>query len=107
MVTEWVIAGFAEEHVGGPGAPRAALVRVVAGAAEPPEIFHRAIARVPQRRGALPDVLQRILADVAAGPAVGRQRGTTLDGPVRLDAERRASGAARREVAERHLSPQQ
>src|SRR5262249_36259513 len=78
-----------------------------AGAAEPPEVFHRAIAGVPQRRGALPDVFQRVLADVAAGPAMGRERGTPFDGPVRLDAERRAAGAARREMSERHLPPEQ
>ena len=79
-----------------PGAAGPAVVGVVAGAAEAPEIVDGAIARVAQRRRRAPRCPAATgVADVAAASRRGRQRGAALDRAVGLDAERRAPGAAR------------
>src|SRR4051812_40935817 len=82
MMAIRIVTGATEEHEAGPGATGAAFVGVVAGAAKAPQIVDGAIPRVAQRGRALPDVLQRIVANVAARPGFGRQRRTTLDRAV-------------------------
>src|SRR5437773_3024236 len=106
MVTVRVVSGLAEQNVAGPRAAGTAFVRVVAGAAEAPKVLDRAIARVPQRSGAFPDVAQGMLAHRPSCPALGRQGRATLDRSVCLDADRRAPGAARVHVAARHVPAQ-
>src|ERR1019366_2700574 len=81
-----VIAGFTEGDEAG---PRAAALAVA------PEVAGRAVARVAERFAPLPDVFERRVADVAARPWRGRQRGAALDRAVGLDAERGAARAAR------------
>src|SRR5262245_13340807 len=91
MVAVGVVAGLAEQDERRPGAARAALLGVVAGLAESPQIArHRAIARVAKRLGALPNVLKRMIADVAAGPRLGGKRRAPFDRAVGLDAQRGA-----------------
>src|SRR5882724_11981652 len=107
MMAIRIVTGAAEEHEAGPSAARSALFGVVTGPAKAPQIFDGAVAGVAQRRGALPNVLQRVVANVAAGPRFGRQRRATLDGAVGLDAERGATGSARRHVAARHRTLEQ
>src|SRR5690606_13797599 len=106
VVAVGVVAGLAEETEARPRAARPADVGVVAGAAVAPEILDGAIARVAQRRAALPDVPEAVVADVAAGPRLGGQRGAALDRSVGLDAERRAARAARGHVPARHRPAQ-
>src|SRR6185369_10163508 len=97
-----VVARLAEQAEPRPGAAGAALVGVVAALAVAPEIVDGAVAHVAQRRRPLPDVAQRGVADVAAGPGHRLQRRTALDGAVGLDAQRAAAGPARRRVTARH-----
>src|SRR6187431_2468206 len=87
VVTVRVIAGPPEEHMTGPGAACQALFRVVASAAETPQIIDRAIAHVAQGSGAFPNLTQRVIANVAACPGFGGQRRTALDRAVGLDTE--------------------
>lgn len=71
MMAVPVVPRLPEENVGRPGAARLALVGVVTGRAVPPEVLHRAVARIAERRRALPDVLQ--VTDTARSKAVYTQ----------------------------------
>src|SRR5215216_3114962 len=102
MVAIRIVAGAAKENEAGPGAAGPTLVGVIAGAAVAPQIFHGAVARVAQGRGALPNVLERVIADVAARPRLRRQRRAAFDRAVRLDTEGGAARAAGRHVTARH-----
>src|SRR4051812_36907997 len=82
MVAVRIVTGATEEHEAGPRAAGAAFVGVVAGATVAPQVFDGAVARVAQRRRTLPNVFQRVVADVAARPGFGRQRRTAFDGAV-------------------------
>src|ERR1035437_7418262 len=93
-MAEGVVARLAHVHVAGPGAARAALVGVVAGAAEAPEIGCGAIARVAKLLGVIPEIAQRALAGVAPGVVSRRQRGAALHRAVALDAHRARSCGA-------------
>src|SRR3954462_15305478 len=74
VMTERVVPRLAEQRKRRPGAAGAAHVGVVAAATISPEIVDGAIAHVAQRRRALPDVSQRGVPDVAAGPRLRLQR---------------------------------
>ena len=107
MVAIGVIAGTAEEDVRRPRAARAARVGVVARGAVAPEVACRAIARVAERRGALPAVAQRRLADRAARPRGGREARAALDRPVGLDADREVAGPAAARMRRAPLAAQE
>src|SRR5690606_1166826 len=96
------ISGLAEQDARRPGAASAADVGVVAAPTVGPQLIDGAIPRVPQRRAALPDLAERMISNVSADPGVRRQRRAALDAAVGLDAERRATGAARSHVPARH-----
>src|SRR5580692_11624255 len=98
VVAVGVVAGLSERDEARPRAAAHALFGVVAGGAVTPEVARRAIARVAERLGALPDVLERRVADVATGPRGGGEGRASLDGAVGLDAERRSPRAARSAV---------
>src|SRR3954451_18090936 len=99
IVAVRVVAGAAEEGIGGPGAAAAADLGVIAGAAVPPEVLHRAQAAEMDRRARIPDLLQREIADVAARVADGGEKRAPLDGAVRLQNDNRLAGAATGPVA--------
>src|SRR5690606_11075589 len=106
VMAEGVVSGFAEEAEARPRAARAADVGVIASAAVAPEIVDGAVPRVAQWSAPLPDVPEAVIADVAAGPCLGRKRRAAFDRAVRFDAERRASRAAGGHVPARHRSAQ-
>src|ERR1700722_3505573 len=93
-----IVPGLAEGDEARPRASAHPLFGVVAGLAVAPEVARRAGARVAERLAALPDVLERRVADIAARPRGGWQRRAPLDGAIGLDAERRAARAARAAV---------
>src|SRR5262249_50336223 len=78
-----------------------AVLGVIAAAAKAPEIRGRALAREPERAGALPDVAQRGVANVAPDVVLAGERRAALDVAVRLDADHRAPRAARAHVPAR------
>src|SRR6185295_11045905 len=71
VVAERIVPRLAKQAERRPGAPGQARVGVIAGATVTPQIVDGPVARVSQRGGTLPDVAQRGVADVAAGPGVG------------------------------------
>src|SRR5690242_13502320 len=93
-MAEGVVPRLAEVDEARPRAAGATLVGVVAVVAVAPEIVDGAVAGVTQRRGALPDVLEARVADVAACPRRRGERRAAFDRAVRLDAERHATRAA-------------
>src|ERR1019366_1076711 len=99
VVAVRVIAGFTQRDEARPGAAAHALFGVVASLAVAPEIARRPVARIAKGFAPLPDVHERRIADVAAGPRRGRKRGAALDGAVGFDAQRGPARAARAAVA--------
>src|SRR5579862_9526745 len=82
VMTKRVIARATEVHVARPHAAGHAVLGVVTALAVSPEIVRRPVPCHPERRGTLPDVTQRIVADVAARIRDRRKRRTALDGAV-------------------------
>ena len=70
MVAVRIITGFTKHGETSPSAARTALVGVIAIAAEAPQIFHSAVAGVAHRTGALPNIFERVLTDIAACPSL-------------------------------------
>src|SRR5216684_1041346 len=89
VMAVWVIAAATEEDVRGPAAAALAFVGVVAARAEAPEIGGRlrGVATKRELLGALPDLAEAPLADVAAGIRCARQGRAALDASIRFDAE--------------------
>jgi predicted N-acyltransferase len=107
VVAVGVVAGLAQQYMGGPGTPRAAGVGVVTGAAEAPEVIDGAVAGEAQGGGLLPDLAEAVVADVAADVIGGGERGAALDVAVGLDAEGGATGPAGGHVSSRQRAPEQ
>src|SRR5688500_6766602 len=101
-----IVAGLAHDHVARPGAAGHADLGVVAAPAEAPQVVDRPLARVAQRLAALPDRLQRVLADDTPRIRVGWEARAALDGSVGLDAHRRATRAAAATVLAVELAAQ-
>lgn len=106
VMTIRIVARALEQTEPRPGATRSALVCVVAGPAEPPQIIHRAIADVAQRNPALPDFPKIVFADIATRPGRRRKGRATLYGAVRFDSKRRHPRPTRIAVPERHRPAQ-
>lgn len=65
MMAVGIVAGPAKKDVGGPCAARAAFVGVVARAAVAPEILDGSVAHHAELFALVPDLTQRLLANVA------------------------------------------
>src|SRR5215213_9006059 len=92
MMTVRIISGSSEQNTRGPGAAGFAHVSVVTTATEAPQLFTRSSPVDIQRVCRPPDVIETTIANVAAGIRRSRQRGTTLDRAISLDAKRVLSG---------------
>src|SRR6478735_1887880 len=102
MVAVGIVARPPKKHVTRPSAASHALFRIIAAAAEPPQIIDRAIAHVAKWGGAFPNFAQRMVAHVASRPGFGGERRAPFDCSIGLDAERTPPGAARGHMTARH-----
>src|SRR3954469_20381114 len=107
MVAVGVVSWLSEQAMRGPGAATHAFGGIVASPTVAPQVVQRAVARVAQRRGSLPDLFERALQDIAATPVLGVQRGATLERAVGLDAQDRFARAARTRMAARRMPAQE
>jgi hypothetical protein len=92
MVTIRIVTSASEQNTRGPRATGFARVSVVTTAAETPQLFTRSAAVDVQLVCRPPDIFKTEIANVAAGISRSRERRTSLDRAVSLDAERVLSG---------------
>src|SRR5262245_18195400 len=96
MVTVRIVSSTTEEDVRRPRTSAHGLLRVVALAAVPPEFVAGPVACEAHGLGALPDLIEGMIAHAPA-PVRGRwQRRTPLDRTIRFDAECQPSCGARK-----------
>jgi len=79
VVTERVVAGAPHDRLGDGRAAREADLGVVTIVTVAPEIGARALAEAGQLRGVVPEVLEGVVADVAADVHGAAEAGAPLD----------------------------
>src|SRR3569832_406683 len=94
MVAVRIVSGSSEQNARGPCATGFAHLSVVTTATETPQLFARSPAIEVQLVGCPPDVFETEIANVSTCILRSRQRRTTLDRAISLDAERVLSGIA-------------
>src|SRR6185503_12555333 len=98
MMTIGIVSGASEQNTRGPRTAGFARISVVTTATEAPQLFARSAAIDVQLIGRPPDIFETEIANVAAGISRSRERRTTLDRAVSLDAERVLSSVTTRPV---------
>src|ERR1041385_804513 len=92
MMAVRIVTGTSEQHTRGPRATRFTHVSVVTTAAKSPQLFTRSSAVDTQLVCCPPDVFETEIANVPARIFRRRERRTTLDRAISLDAECVLSG---------------